>query len=80
MPFSAPALSELQKKLAFLQNNHWHDYGFDTAPSEAQVAMLQEHLSWAINEQKRTFVEGSSENRQQARVVRIVEKGMPKHA
>lgn len=80
MPFNAEILSELHRKLAFLQSNNWQDYGFDTAPSEAQVTMLQEHLVWAINEQKRTATEGNSENRQQARIVRIIEKGMPKHA
>lgn len=79
MPFSETALCELQRKLALLHAHNWHSYGFVTAPAENQVAMLEEHLVWAIQEQK-AAKDGQVENRQQARVVRIIEKGMPKHA
>jgi epoxyqueuosine reductase len=71
----AALVNLLEQKLALLSSAKFSDYGFAAQPTPAQTDMLLEHLQWAIEQQQVTI-----ENRQQARLVRIVQKGLPRDA
>ena len=68
----------LDDKLSMLKAGQYLQYGFNSAPSEAQQNMLIEHLTWAISQS--TQPQQCSSNRQQERLVRIVQKGLPRDA
>lgn len=65
----------LDHKLTLLQSEQFIEYGFHTPPSQNEQNMLIEHLNWALKQSPQ-----DETNRQQARLVRIVEKGLPRDA
>jgi epoxyqueuosine reductase len=65
----------LEAKRRQLSAGQFHEYGFSASPSSAHIAILTEHLDWALQQQQARV-----ENRQQARLVRVVQKGLPRDA
>lgn len=59
------------------QQQHADAYGFAQLPSIAQVTMLIEHLQWAKQQPQQTQ---PTSNRQQARLVRSIQKGLVRDA
>lgn len=65
----------LKHKLAHLHSGDFSAYGFVETPTQAELDMLTEHLTWALAQDQT-----NQPSRQQARLVRIVEKGLPRDA
>ena len=65
----------LEDKLTMLRTGKFDEYGFCRTPSQNEKDMLVEHLEWAL-----TAPSEGTANRQQARLVRIIEKGLPRDA
>jgi hypothetical protein len=70
----------LTHKLTCLTNHNFKAYGFSNEPNAAVQSMLHEHLTWALAEQQQAQNKKPVTNRQQARIVRIVAKGLPRDA